>query len=286
MQPRYFNENDLDSPKKPKILISMHPIDRCVCFEKLCDGILERTDCAICYHDSPSDGERTDFDGVDCVICCVTEKYITWNNSGFVSECLGAIKNNVPLIPVLFENDIENLFNTRIGKIHHIKNAGSRISDETLEQIAERIDELKSHAAQIPARFHKTEKPLIFISYRKCDSEQLKTIVNLINASKNAGKATVWYDESLKAGENFNDEIAEHIRDCNLFLMVITPNMLIPGNYVMRVEYPLAVRLKKHVIPVIAEKTDLKALNASFPKIPKCITCTQIESIFTKIKEV
>ena len=48
MQPRYFNENDLNSPKKPKILISMHPIDRCVCFEKLCDGILERTDCAIC----------------------------------------------------------------------------------------------------------------------------------------------------------------------------------------------------------------------------------------------
>ena len=290
MQPRYFNENSSNSPKKPEILISMHPIDRCDRFENLCNGIIEKTDCSIRYYDSPSDTERIDFDEIDCVICIVTEKYILWNNSGFVSECLGAMNNDVPIIPVMLEDGIENLFNTRIGKIHYLKSTADTISGEAFERIAERIGELKKNDASNTLTTvrcsSEAEKPVIFVSYRKCDSERLKEIVNLIRSSKNSRKASVWYDKDLKAGEKFNDEITERIRTCSLFLMVITPNMLNPDNYVMRVEYPLAIRLKKRIIPVIAEKTDLKALSESFPKIPKCITLAQIESIFAKIEEV
>ena len=50
----------------------------------------------------------------------------------------------------------------------------------------------------------------------------------------------IWFDEYLVPGERFNDAIRDAFEKSSLFAMAVTPHLTEDGNYVMRVEYPLA----------------------------------------------
>ena len=95
----YLSGNDKNNSFT--ILVSMHPIDRCVYLDSLVSNILKNNNCNICYSDSPTDTAQYDMEDIDLVILGVTEKYIIWNNSGFVSEALKAIEAKVPLLPIM-----------------------------------------------------------------------------------------------------------------------------------------------------------------------------------------
>ena len=134
------------------------------------------------------------------------------------------------------------------------------------------------------AIIEKDSLPKIFISYRKCDKKQLNRLITQIKAHSKSNEISIWYDQSLNPGENYSNTIIEQIKSCDLFLMLVTPNLLEPNNYVTRVEYPLAVKEKKRIVPIVMQKTDLNQLADSFPDIPKCITASQTDAIFSKIK--
>ncbi|MDE6780419.1 MAG: hypothetical protein K2J40_03040 [Ruminococcus sp.] len=46
-------------------------------------------------------------------------------------------------------------------------------------------------------------------------------------------------------GENFNVSIENALKKSELFTMLVTPNLVQEKNYVMEVEYPMAVREDK-----------------------------------------
>lgn len=268
------NCNDL------KILISMHPVDRCNYLERLICGITDNNNCTVCYSPFPADNSVTDFTDIDMVIAGVTEKYITWNNSGFVAEAMAALRNNIPVLPIMLESGIINLFNTRVGKLHYIENLSNEISEETVIQVNEHILRLTDDSSAVWDK----DKPEIFISYRKRDKKELQRLVKLIDAHPERDKISLWYDTNLNPGDNYKLTIMEQLKSCDLFLMLVTPNILEPDNYVVRVEYPLALKEKKHILPIVMQKTDLKKLYEQFPRLPKCITDTQTDAIFSKIK--
>ena len=257
----------------------MHPIDRYLYFNPLVESVLNSHNCTVCYLDSPLDSKTYNLDEIDILIIGITEKYITWNNSGFISEALPAINKGIPVLPVMLESGIVNLFNTRCGKLHYIENIGESFSKESLLKINNHIAAVFSDKSS-----DEDEKPKIFISYRKCDSELLIRLADNIKSHSKGNKVSLWYDQSLNPGDNYSTTIIEQIEKCDLFLMLITPNILEPNNYVMRIEYPLAVKRKKQIIPIVMQKTDLKRLSELYPDIPKYITRTQIGGIFSKIK--
>lgn len=262
------------------ILISMHPVDRYTYFDSLVSNILANNYCNICYTDSPMDASKINMEDIDLVIIGVTEKYIIWNNSGFVSETLNAIEMKVPLLPIMLECGIANLFNTRCGKYHYIENFKNELSDDTLLQINNHIKSL-SNRNLVSGDIRKQK---IFISYRKKDIQSLNRLVKLIDAHPERDKISMWYDTNLHPGDNYSLTIIDQLKTCDLFLMLITPNILEPNNYVMRVEYPLAAKEKKRILPIVMQKTDLNKLYELFPNLPKCITDTQIGGIFPKLK--
>ena len=93
----------------------------------------------------------------------------------------------------------------------------------------------------------------------------------------------LWYDTNLHPGENYSTTIAAQLKTSDLFLLLVTPSVLEPDNYIARVEYPLARQEKKTVLPIVMRPTDRKALDALFPALPKCITEKQIGGIFGKL---
>ena len=277
----YANRKSSASSDTPKIFISMHPIDRCTYLEPLIENILSSHDLTICYSSSPSDTSLTELNKETLLIIGVTEKYLVWNNSGFTSEALPAIKKGVPVLPIMLEDGIVNLFNTRCGKLHYIENPEKEFSNKTIFKINNHITAV-FNSDNLPTHNVKSK---IFISYRKSDANELSRLVKLIKSHSKSDDIFLWYDTSLNPGENYSHTIIKQIKSCDLFLMLITPNILEPNNYVMRVEYPLAIKEKKRIIPIVMQKTDLKKLSKAFPDIPKCITDTQVNGIFSKIKK-
>ncbi len=261
------------------VLVSMHPVDRYTYLESLCRHILAGTGCTLCYSVAPLDGEESLPEGVELVLVGATEKYLTWNNSGFLSETLPAIRRQIPILPVMLEPGIVNLFNTRCGKFHYVDGVGETLPEKCLQQI-------NTHIATLLCRENalaEEDKPGIFISYRKRDIAQLRRLVERLDAHPARDTVSLWYDTSLQPGDDYRRTIEEQLRRCSLFLLLVTPQLLEPDNYVMRVEYPLAVKEKKPILPVIMEKTDQTKLTACFPALPKCLTDAQIDGIFAKI---
>lgn len=280
MESDYTNIKSSENSSGLRILISMHPIDRCNFLEQLIQGIIKHNNCTVYYSTFPADNCIIDLVNIDLVIVGVTEKYITWSNSGFVSETMAALINHTPILPIMLESGIANLFNTRVGKFHYIENISDELSEETLFQISEHISKLLNDSSPVPDM----DKPKIFISYRKRDIKDLQRLVNLLESHSDRNKVSLWYDTNLTPGDNFKNTITEQLKMSDLFLLLVTPNILEPNNYCLRVEYPLALKEKKRILPIVMQKTDLNKLYELFPNLPKCITDTQIGGILSKIK--
>lgn len=261
------------------IYLSMHPADRYLYWEDLVNH-LSADGYAIRYAPAPADGDAANLDNVDLVLLGVTEKYITWNNSGFVSEALAAMQQNIPILPIMLEAGIVNLFNTRCKKLHYIENVSGPLTPKTLASVTEHVRRMLSDASPTDD----AGKPKVFISYRKKDADALQRLVALLDAHPQREHITVWYDTNLNPGENYSTTIAQQVRSSDLFLMLVTPHILEPDNYIARVEYPMAKSAKKCILPIVMQPTDLQALYALFPDLPKCITEKQIGGVFAKLK--
>lgn len=261
------------------VYISMHPVDRYRFWEDLINHLSQNHAYRIRYAPTPADDTAADLDDVDLILLGVTEKYITWSNSGFTSEALTALQQHIPILPIMLEEGIVNLFNTRCKKLHYIENYHDTLTADTLAKID---DHLRRLTAATTA--DDDGKPTIFISYRKQDADELHRLVALIDAHPQRERIHLWYDTSLNPGDNYSTTIASQLRASDLFLLLVTPSVLEADNYVARVEYPLAKQEKKPILPIVMRPTDRHALGALFPDLPKCITDKQIGGVFAKLK--
>lgn len=261
---------------KRKIFLSMHPVDRILYFEPIKAAIWQAGDFAICYHNAPNDADKHLPPDLFALISAVSEKYITWQNSGFVSEAKAAIASGIPLIPVMLEEGLDNLFNTRCAKLHYVARCDEKAGDHP--ELVRHLQRMLSDKAGIAVK--REEKPCIFISYRKKDRQALDVLVKQLGAHRDAERVQIWYDTSLVPGEAYSQTILQKIRSCDLFLLLVTPHMLEEGNFVRRVEYPLAKESGRHILPVLMEKTDLQALKACFEGLPRCIASGQTDAVF------
>src|SRR5512139_3749195 len=86
----------------------------------------------------------------------------------------------------------------------------------------------------------------IFISYSRRDQE----FVTRLASDLNAQVAGVWFDQStIQLGQKWHDEIMEGIRDCQAFILVLSPDSM-ESRYV-REEVNKALELGKTIFPVI-----------------------------------
>lgn len=275
----YLSQNGATEKHRKCVLLSMHPVDRCRYFDSLSASILAGNNGTVCFSGFPSDLVPVDFEGVFAVVAAVSEKYMTWNNSGFVSETLAAVERGIPILPILLEDGIENLFNTRCGKFHFLRAPDGRLTEPLLARVNAHLSALSESAVKIAAEGE------IFISYRKQDAAELERLVRVLKAWPEGKTVSLWYDKSLNPGENYQKIIFDRLRGCALFLLLVTPHLLEEGNYVMRVEYPLALREKKRILPVMMRKTDLARLQCLFPGLPKCVTDSQPGAVFAALEK-
>lgn len=100
----------------------------------------------------------------------------------------------------------------------------------------------------------------LFLSYRKRDGAEASRLVRLLHRLPDMEDVAVWIDDYLTPGEDFSDEIREALLGSNGVILCVTPNLLEQGNYVQRVEYPLAHERDIPVFPVVMAEMEDKLL--------------------------
>jgi TPR repeat protein len=198
----------------------------------------------------------------------VTTKLLTEANYAFDREFAFAKEMNIPILPLMQESGLDNLFNKKCGAIQYLdKNDKSQNFEKKLGSYLSSISSNATVAEKIRSAFDAH----IFLSYRKKDRAYARELMSLIHENDSLSGISIWYDDYLVPGENYNDTIKEAIQKSDIFVMAITPNMVNERNYVVSCEYPEAVASQKVIVPCKLLPTEDKSLADVFPGMPASV---------------
>lgn len=270
-----FYTRQMSSPQgKPRVFFCCHPDDFADCFTRTADRILKEQDCAIWYRE-PTCRDAvpfSDLEQMQLFVMPVTTKLLTTQNRAIDLEFPFAIRQHIPVLPLMQEPGLEQLFNRRCGELQYLDEQAQEPTmlrfDDKLRRYLNDILIGEELAEKIRAAFD----GYIFLSYRKKDRQYVTELMRKIHQNDFAKDIAIWYDEYLVPGENFNVSIAEALRKSELFTMLVTPNLANEPNYVSTTEYPEAVKAGKPILPVEAASTDQKTLRTRFQQLPPCVS--------------
>ena len=288
---------------KAKVFFLCHPDDFTKYFESVSDEILELQNAAVWYEAYSyyvSDSEQGDkseeerkreeqlhFENLkemQLVVVPVSETLIHQGNAKVDADFAFAREQHIPILPLLQEDGLENAFSEKYGNIHLLNKTETDIYainyKEKLKKFLETVLVGEGTIAQIRNEF----RGYVFLSYRKIDREWTSVFMERFHDTEEYRDIGIWYDELLVPGNNFDEDIREALDKSDIMAVVVTPNILQEGNYVMNVEYPEAVKAKKKIVPVIFRGVDEGELQTAYRKFPRCIN-SDIASIREAFRE-
>jgi len=99
----------------------------------------------------------------------------------------------------------------------------------------------------------------VFISYARADQELCKKLEDHLSPLQYSGQITIWQDQEIPVGANWEDQINTHLNDADLILLLISASF-IASKYCWNKEVQIALERHKagraRVIPVILKPTD------------------------------
>lgn len=262
------------SPKrKQKIYFTCFDADFDLYFEEIASDILQLYNCAVYYYDGSEISEQErhlELSQMQLFVIPITMNFLTSESLAY-KDFLFAIKNHIPVLPLMQEQGLENLFNEKCGELQfldkHKKDTTAISFEKKFQKYLSSILVGEQFENYIKGAF----SDYIFLSYRKKDRKYAKELMANIHKSSTYSDIAIWYDEFLTPGEDYNCSIEEAMNKSRIMLMLVTPNLLEENNYVMSVEYPAAIKAGKTVIPVEMVKTDREALYKYYPNLSEIV---------------
>ena len=261
MKLQYKTRGMSDPKGKPKVYFSSHPEDFDEALPLITEDLLNHANCAVFYDEEigsagPADEEVEDIlKEMQLVVFAVSSKFIHEKNRAKDTELPLALKNHIPVLPIMLENGLGYEFSNNCAKIQVVPKYGNDPTaipyDEVLQTFLDSVLVGDDLAEQVRDAFD----AYVFLSYRKKDRKHAQRLMRLIHENKQFRDIAIWYDEFLVPGESFNEAIKDAFNKSSLFAMAVTPHLEEEGNYVMRVEYPMARNRKSknddfEIVPV------------------------------------
>ena len=66
----------------------------------------------------------------------------------------------------------------------------------------------------------------VFISYAHADQELRKKLEDHLSPLKYSGKITIWQDQEIPAGANWEDQINTHLNEADLILLLVSSSFI------------------------------------------------------------
>ena len=284
--------NNSNPKGKPRVYFCSHPDDFSY-FEKISTAILKKYDVAI-YHNTYASSDIDDLllqlEQMQLIIIPVTKKFLSESNIALDIEFKYAIEKHIPILPIILELGLIDLYREKCGNTQYLDVVSN---DETAISYEKKADELFSAVIlneEDIARIRSEFDAYIFLSYRKKDRVHSQKLMQLIHENDDLRDVAIWYDEFLLPGDDFKDEIDSALAKSDLFMLLVTPNLVNEENYVMKIEYPYAKSINKPIVAVEAVKTKASELKKFYTDIPKRVKSVDanilIEQILSRIDKI
>ena len=101
----------------------------------------------------------------------------------------------------------------------------------------------------------------------------------MIHEDYQTAYARIWYDGHLVLGQRYEVNIENELSDADFVLLVLTKNTVEKGNYVLDVEYPLAKKLGKKIIPILTKEVEVQEVSKVFLDLPKPIDYDDVKAV-------
>ena len=264
---------------KPRVYFVCHPADFDKYFNKICEDIFKTHDCAIYYTENMSEpldesNITVDLGRMNLFVVPVTFRLMSDGCRAMGVDIAFAKENNIAILPFMMESEIDAIYSLP-------KNFGERqylspFSSDTTE--ISYTDKLKKYldavliSDEMAKRVRAAFDAYIFLSYRKKDRKHANELMRIIHNIPGCRDIAVWYDEFLTPGESFMENISRAMKHSRLFTLLVTPNLLEDGNFVMNEEYPAAKNAGMDILPTEMEKTDHDKLRSKFFGIPEPVS--------------
>lgn len=254
---------------KQRVFISYELKDKYL-LGAICEDFLSIVDCAVLF----SEEANIKFESVveiaeriDLLVLCITSNYLNGTVIIPEEEIQYAQTHKIPILPLLLEGDVDIEYQRRFPQIHYLKKNKNDLTEIPYnKKLSDFLFSVLIND-ELFAKIREAFDAYIFLSYRKKDRKCAQELMGLIHSNAFCREVAIWYDEYLIPGENFSDAIKKMIEDSQLFAMVVTPNILEEGNYVIQEEYPFALFAKKSILPISMAETNEKLFQEFFPGV-------------------
>lgn len=282
----YITRGNSSPTGKPKVFLVFHPDDKELATEVASD-ILNIVDVAIWYplvNNLSKDDIELIMSMSNLLVMPITNKFLDDEYSLLENSVKCAEAKNISILPVLFDNDVDDRFNQLSGNLHLC------VKDNAFGFEKSYDDRLKEYLTQLfisdelVKKVRESFDSYIFLSYRKKDKAQARELMKDIHDDKDLQNIAIWYDEFLCPGEDFNKEIEEALKKSEIFALLVTPNLLESGNYVLKTEYPMAVKAGKEILPTEKLKTSHSELQKKYKNLPCIVDGEDIKTLQSDIK--
>lgn len=228
-------------------------------------------DCVVSWIESPEAGIdekslRNELQDSQALVLWVTKEWLEAARAGSAPDKLPleiklAQELHTPILPIATHNELLPEFTRLVGHIHGIAKADPEYRTKLKAQLETFLGSEELNQEIRDNAFSAT----VFLSYRKMDIDEARKFMKALHDLKEFEAVSIWYDNFLTAGQNFDEEIEKALTDSDGFVLLVTPNLAAKGNYVQEVEYPMASKKKKPVVCVETLATDLAQFTKLFP---------------------
>ena len=275
----------------PRVYFCCHREDFSLFFNCISDEILTIQNNISIYYLEPNEEivecEEYFFDlrQMQLFVVPITKRFLIEKCHARVVELKYAIEQHIPILPIIQEKGLDDLFDAVCGNMQFLNRYSNHIATISyMDRLHNFLDEVLLNEELIQ-RIRNTFDAYVFFSYRQKDRVYAREIMNLIHNNELYRDIAIWYDEFLTPGEDFNEEIKSSIIKSDIFAMVVTPNLINESNYIMNIEYPLAKNLKKPLLAIEVVETNLELLKIYYPGLDRTILFENKEEIFESLEE-
>ena len=275
--------------RKPKIYISYHPKDKDL-IKDIAEDILSFYDCAIFYcenYENITDIEEhfQNLLGMNLFVMIITSNYLNDNNFALDTEFSFAKKVHLPLLPLMQESNLDYLFNQKCGDLQYLNKNVITDNEIPFEEKLQKFLDSVLYKDDLVNKIKSSFDGYIFLSYRKKDRKHAQRLMKLIHENDFCRDVAIWYDEFLIPGENFNDMIAEVLNKSDIVALAITPNIVNEPNYIMSIEYPLAKKIGKVIIPAELVPTNISELKEKYEGLSSIVNVNDFNLLTKSLSE-
>ena len=283
----YRTRGKSNTAGKAGVIFYALPADAERYFKRIAGDILAKADCAV-YYDTEISDPRRFLDSVGyakLLVMVVTQAFLD-DTEGFSGEVFReAFKHRVPVLPILDDKSLANEFNEKVGSIQFLLLDDE---DKTALGYEKKLEDFLDSifiSDDVSEKIRKMFDAKIFLSYRKKDRAYALELMKLIHNVPRAQGVRIWYDEFLSIGRDFNENIDNELKNCDLFALTVTPNTLAKGNYVLDTEIPNARKYERNIMAVEMKDVDRAQLEQSIINSADVIRRDEKERLYGAVTE-